>query len=325
MKLEELRKLSDHFNHTGVPQDISRVQEYLRSLGLDPNNLYQELEMSHRFVQAHRDTSYSNTHLQLHSHTFYELLYCRSDCGAEYLVGTERYRLQRGDIIFVAPGVSHRPLLPENMSVPYKRYVLWISPAFMDSFSQLLSADFSGQAPYSALIRTVGTDWETLYEYFRRSVQEAEARQPGWEAAVIGSTVMLLTQLYRALTEQSAAQLTAETPELLDQVIAHIESRLDAHITLTDTAQHFYVSTSTISQLFRKKMGVSFYRCVTQRRLIAAKAYILEGLSLERISQQVGFSDYSSFYRAFRQEYGISPRQYRALQETNGNTIPGNG
>ena len=30
---------------------------------------------------------------------------------------------------------------------------------------------------------------------------------------------------------------------------------------------------------------------------------------------RVGFSDYSSFYRAFKQEYGISPRQYRALQE----------
>ena len=36
---------------------------------------------------------------------------------------------------------------------------------------------------------------------------------------------------------------------------------------------------------------------------------------LEQVGEQVGFSDYSSFYRAFKQEYGISPRQYRKLQE----------
>ena len=61
-------------------------------------------------------------------------------------------------------------------------------------------------------------------------------------------------------------------------------------------------------------MGVSFYRCVTQRRLIASKALILQGIPLEQVSERVGFADYSGFYRAFRQEYGISPRQYRRMQ-----------
>ena len=61
-------------------------------------------------------------------------------------------------------------------------------------------------------------------------------------------------------------------------------------------------------------MGVSFYRCVTQRRLIAAKALITEGNPLEQVAEMTGFGDYSAFYRAFKQEYGISPRQYRNLQ-----------
>ena len=61
-------------------------------------------------------------------------------------------------------------------------------------------------------------------------------------------------------------------------------------------------------------MGVSFYHCVTQRRLIAAKSLIERGTNLEVVSHQVGFADYSTFYRAFKKEYGISPRQYRKLQ-----------
>lgn len=74
--------------------------------------------MTSRYVDTHRNTSYSNSNIQLHSHTFYELLYVSSSAGAEYLVGSERYRLQRGDIIFVPPGISHRPLLPEGMTAP---------------------------------------------------------------------------------------------------------------------------------------------------------------------------------------------------------------
>jgi AraC-like DNA-binding protein len=61
-------------------------------------------------------------------------------------------------------------------------------------------------------------------------------------------------------------------------------------------------------------MGVSFYRCVTQRRLISAKSLIEQEIPLEDVGRRVGFSDYSTFYRAFKKEFGISPRQYRKLQ-----------
>ena len=315
MKLSDIHKLSRHFSYQESEATQEQMQAYLVSLGYDPGGFYQELEMESERVDTHRDTSYSNAQLQLHSHSFYELLYCRGDCGAEYLVDSRRYRLQRGDIIFVPPGVSHRPLLPEDMSEPYRRYVLWLSPEFMERFAALFSPERAGPVAYSTLLRTAGTKWEGLAERFRAGVLEAEKQAPGWEAFVVGNTIVLLTQLGRAIQERSATVMKAEKPELLDQVLGYIEENYSRRITLAETARQFYISESTVSQTFREKMGVSFYRCVTQRRLIAAKARILEGQSLENIGQQVGFADYSTFYRAFRKEYGISPRQYRKLQE----------
>ena len=108
--------------------------------------------------------------------------------------------------------------------------------------------------------------------------------------------------------------MKAEKPELLDRVLHYIEEHLAQKISLSDVAHHFFVSESTITQLFRRKLNVSFYHCVTQRRLIAAKALIDRNVRMEDVSQRVGFADYSAFYRAFKKEYGISPVQYRKLQ-----------
>lgn len=313
MKLGILHQLVQDMENLEGPQLQQKMQERMRQLGLNPGNLYQELEMTSRYVDTHRDTSYSNQHLQLHSHTFYELLYCRNNCGAEYLVGSERYRLQRGDIVFVPPGISHRPLLPGQMPEPYERYVLWLSQEFLESFASLFSRPFGQKTASVGLLRTSGTKWESLGTLFRSGVQESEGQQEGWEAAVVGNTMILLAQIKRATDERSARAMEAEKPELLDRIMAHVEAHYADSITIGGLAKQFFVSSSTVSHLFKQRLGVSLYRYVTQRRLIAAKSLIEQGVLLESVAIQTGFSDYSGFYRAFRQEFGISPRAYRSL------------
>lgn len=269
-------------------------------------------ELSPRLVHAYMDTTTpdATSVFQFHSHSFYEILYCRNSCGVEYLLGTKHYHLQKGDIIVISPDVSHRPLFPENMAEPYCRYVLWVSQEFMDQVTKV----FPLSLPEVTLLRTARTDWEFLGDVFARSVQEAQEQAPQWETAILGNTLYLLSLLSRAVLDEKVAYLQAEKPELLNRVLDYIETHLDEKISLKSTAQRFFVSQSTISQTFRKKMGISFYRCVTQRRLIAAKELIMQGMPLESVNERVGFSDYSTFYRAFKQEFGISPQQFRKLQ-----------
>lgn len=276
---------------------------------------YQEIEMTSRYVDTHETVTYSNAQVNLHSHSFYEILFCHSTGGVEYLVGPDRYRLQQGDVILIPPGISHRPLLPEQMTEPYRRDVLWISADVMDQLETMVPPESRFMAQESWLLRVGGTRWEFIGDLFRHGVREFEGQQTGWEEIVLGNTIQLLVYLRRAIQDRSAPSLKAEKPELLDQVLVYIEDHLAEKISLGEIAKHFWVSQSTISQTFRNKLGVSFYRCVTQRRLIAAKSLIIDGLPLESVGQKVGFSDYSSFYRAFKQEYGISPRQFRKKQD----------
>lgn len=314
MKLSDLKKLAQ--THPGIqaynPEVLNRI---LQEMGMDPNHFYQEIEMSGRFVDTHQDTTYVSGSVGLHSHNFMEILYCRNSCGVEYLVGADRYRLQKGDIVMVAPGVSHQPILPAQLAVPYRRYVIWISKEFINRVLELFPDYRSLLTSGTNLIRTAGTQWEYLGDFFRRGVEEAERRELFWEASVMGNTELLVSHLFRAVSSDGTAVLKAEEPELSDRITGFIETNLSQKITLADAAKFFFVSESTVSQTFRKKMGVSFYRFVTQRRLIAAKTYILEGVPLEAISERVGFTDYSAFYRAFKQEFGISPRQFRQAAE----------
>ena len=310
MKLSHIRKIMETYQHVANMSRSIQQKEILEKLGLEPGDIYQELEMDSRYVDTHRDISTANGNVNLHSHTFYELLYCRGCSGVEYLVGTERYRLQKGDIIVIRPGISHRPLMPEHMQEPYVRDVIWINGEFLQALEK--GKELSSVRGKS-LLRTANTKWEYLGDHFDAGVREAQNGNEERELAVIGNTVTLLAHLHRAFSDPVAAPMRAEKPELLDRVLSYVENHLAQRITLEEVARQFFVSESTITQTFRKKMGVSFYRCVTQRRLISAKSLIRQGVALEDVAERTGFSDYSTFYRAFKKEYGISPRQFRSI------------
>ena len=312
MKLSEMQKYKELVSaHKRSEISNEELQKTFVTDGAILSNLYQEMEMDSDSVDCHDDVNYTKDSIQLHSHTFYEMLYCRSG-NVQYLLGAERYRVRRGDIIFIPPGISHRPLYLDQLAEPYSRYVIWIHPEFMKNIQQFL-----GFIPLSdpVLLRTQDSGWEYMERYFQSACREAKIRQEGYEACISSITVQLLIHLTRACTHSKATEPLTEKKELLDELIRYIEDHLAEKRTLKSAATDFYISERAISRLFSEKMDVSFYRYVTQRRLIAAKTRIINGDSLETIGEQVGFSDYSTFYRAFKQAFSISPQQFKKLQK----------
>ncbi|MBO5144050.1 MAG: AraC family transcriptional regulator [Lachnospiraceae bacterium] len=51
------------------------------------------------------------------------------------------------------------------------------------------------------------------------------------------------------------------------------------------------------------------------KRLQACRSAILSGASITYIYELYGFRDYSAFFRAFKKEYGISPKEYRDISQ----------
>ena len=307
----------------GNTLDMLELKNKLDSMGICLENIYQELEMSSSYVDSHRDISTARERVQPHSHSFYELIFCCSSDNIQYLLGSQRYRLQKGDVLFIPPGVSHGPLFPEVMDRPYERIVVWINAELLQQFYRKWPEieHASGCWRSSYLLRTGGTCWEEpIGETFRRGCSESAKRHPGWEAALYGNTTLLITLLNRALLSDRKHPPT-EQNELLDELLEYVESHLKEKITIRSAARQLLVSESTITHLCRNRLGISFYRYVTQKRLTVAKQLMTEGIPLGQIGEMAGFCDYSAFYRAFKQEYGISPREYRNLQDINNRNL----
>ena len=289
-------------------EDISQVPKYYSSNYRMANpTFYQDLKMRSQFTDTHMDLTAQPEPVPLHSHSFFEILFC-TDGEISYLLDARRYHLQKKDIVIIPPGVSHCPLSAEHFRAPYARIVLWANRDLMTLAGGL--SDCTGlNTPM--ILRPDVSSAERVRFLFERGLQEAEQKKPSWQLFVLGNSLEILSALNRLTLNGSFTLDVHEEQTLLDDVFAYIEKNLSEKITLSDTAQHFLVCESLISKLFRAKAEVSFYRYVTQRRLSKAKNMMLDGVPLQEVGFSVGFQDYSTFYRAFVKEYGISPKEYK--------------
>lgn len=285
---------------------------------------YQELEMTNERLDVHEDVSYTKDMVSLHSHSFYEILFCKSG-NLQYLLSDTRYQIQSNDVIFVPPGVSHRPLFLEQLSVPYRRIVLWASTEFIDllnrSFSVVEQHSELSKPQISHIMRPSGMLSHQIEQLFDNLLLEKSKCRPGSELYCIGLFTQLFCLFCRISFYQDSYLPKPETTALTDEIIHYIENHFSEEISLKSVAAEFLISQSALSHLFKKQMDTSFYRLVTQRRLIEAKNYILSGIPIKEVPKLCGFSDYSVFYKAFVKEYGISPKQFQKREQPYNATV----
>ena len=99
-----------------------------------------------------------------------------------------------------------------------------------------------------------------------------------------------------------------ESSPLVSAVLGYISTHYNQPLSLDGLAQQFYVSKYHLSHEFSRVVGTSVYRYIMLKRLLNARQMLSCGVSPGVVSQACGFGDYANFYRAFRAQYGISPK-----------------
>lgn len=87
-----------------------------------------------------------------------------------------------------------------------------------------------------------------------------------------------------------------------------------AHITLKEVADHFAYHPNYISFYLKKELGKGFSQLVLEQRMDNAKRILMySSLSIEETAEMVGYSNPSNFYKAFKEYFQMTPRQFTAL------------
>lgn len=291
------------------------VEAHMDEIGMNPTtepSVY-EAPALYQNIFAGSDILDVRSSLPIHSHTFAEIIYYASGRDIECLAGVHRYRLQKGDIMCVPPGLNHRVLRPDGTE-PCIRYLMTFNPSFLENvFGQNYQWGPEGvKKPF--ILRTEGSKWESLGELFRICVRENSLKEPCWRQMLSGCANILMVQLLRAFREDSPPTIKAEKAGLFEGLLTYVDDNLKNKITLSAAARDFFTSERTITREFQKNLDISFYRYVTQRRLDVARNLLLEDIPMEAVCARVGFSDYPTFYRAFKKQYGLSPRQMKKME-----------
>ena len=82
-------------------------------------------------------------------------------------------------------------------------------------------------------------------------------------------------------------------------------------VTLDMLADRFHFSKYYISHLFKDYVGISPYDYLIIRRLYRCNNLIRSGYSVKEASLEVGFNNYSNFYRLYKKYYKITPQEFK--------------
>ena len=92
----------------------------------------------------------------------------------------------------------------------------------------------------------------------------------------------------------------------------YLLNHLSRHVTLEELTEQFGVSGTSLKKHFREDHGMSLYAWFkSQRMQAAAKALRNSRDSILKIAGDYGYENASKFSAAFRDVFGVSPREYR--------------
>ena len=145
-----------------------------------------------------------------------------------------------------------------------------------------------------------------LYELYRPTAFSAEILK--------NRIVEIIAAVLRELEMVPGEPVVLQTAQ--DQRIAaaknYIRDNNHSFLTCADVAAHCGLSVKQMERVFREVTGQRLLDCIHEEKLNTAKAYLeQEDRSIQQISDDLGFSSLSYFYRFFIKKEGVTPSFYR--------------
>ena len=125
----------------------------------------------------------------------------------------------------------------------------------------------------------------------------------------------MIEQTMSITCPEEAERLTdyrADQVELIHEVHEYLLTHLDEKITIETLSRQFHVNSTTLKTVFKSVYGDSLASHIKKHRMERAAELLTEtGSTIAVVARQVGYDSQSKFTAAFREHYGVLPKEYR--------------
>ncbi len=236
-----------------------------------------------------------NPNVDVNFHSQIEIYIVRSG-AVEILVNNRKRVVRAGGISVALSYDAHGYRTIEDAEVGH----LIIPRSYCADFLHLIS----GAHSYFPFIDDRNT-FDLVSDFLDRIIAtNNELQQRGYVYVILGAIVEGITAAEEVDSPQ--AQLSAD-------VLIYVSEHFREELTLGKLATTFGYNESYLSRSFHETFGISFGKYLNMQRLREALILLREReMSITRCALESGFGSMRSFYRAFREKFGCTPKEYLA-------------
>ena len=247
----------------------------------------------------------------LHSHEHYELYFLFSG-ARNFFLKDKMYKIEAPCYIVIPPYTMHKTEGSGFMRINVNVMPDALSDYEISALNRLSANENIAALPQytSAKIYELLTEGLTVF-----NVESEQANE------VLKATVTLIIYyLTKAENQKTFSPLTAKnknvSPVVLN-VIDYLSKNFEDEIRLEPLAKRFFMSKTALCSSFKKAMNCTIGEYVSGLKLNKAKEYLTNTKkSVEEISALCGFSSATYMGLVFKKKTGVSPLNYRKIQNT---------
>ncbi len=267
------------------------------------------------YCEATQTTQDHFPRVPTHTHNYYEI-YIFLNGFVKVAVEDKIYEMKYGDVLLIPPYTIHQllPAVPDT-NFEYRRIYMHFTEPCLSSF------DFNGHSLLPPIQQAAKNrhylfhigedDFHNIYQAMFLLFRSKKTDYYGKEMLNRSRIIEIITLLNKYILMSNKPHQTTHITPVIDDVFTYINHHYNEPLTLDSLANRFFLNKSTLSKMFKKQLMLTVHEYITMKRINTAKLLIEEGAYPSKVYLDVGFSDYSTFYRAFKKLEQISPEQFR--------------
>lgn len=233
-----------------------------------------------------------------HMHDIYELLFIKKE-GVSYSLEGKNYELPKNSLVISRPLKLHSLSLknPDD----YDRYCILFD-------GERLASDICGQiSPDVDVIRFDGNS--LVCDLFKKMDYYCEHFEE--ETLQVVLTHLIEEVLYNVvIASKNFKQSSVYTVNpFINAAIEYMEQHITEPLTVDAVCQNLHVTKSHLHNLFVKHLKITPKKYITSKKLTMAQRELRSGLKPTEVHMNLGFTDYTTFFRDYKKYFGHAPSE----------------